>query len=126
MDIYWIGEKVDTTGAYNSVIDHGELFKRVHDKIDTPLYRFETRFGQYVYISDYYTIGTIEELVREYAYAELTTLLYELLLGHIGMISFLHKVSLHTARVRDKGYRAGVEQAQKDIRYALGLEEDKL
>lgn len=126
MDIYWIGEKVDTTGAYDSVIDHGELFKRVHDKIDTPLYRFETRFGQYVYISDYYTIGTIEELVREYAYAELTTFLYELLLGHIGMISFLHKVSLHTARERDEGYRQGIVRAQKDIREALGLEEDKL
>jgi len=124
MDIYWIGDKVDTTGAYNSVIEHGELFKRVHDKIDTPLYRFESRFGQYVYISDCYTIGTIEELVREYAYAELTTFLYELLLGHIGMISFLHKVSLHTARERDDGYRQGISRAQKDIREALGLEED--
>ncbi|MEB9013959.1 hypothetical protein P4H82_27710 [Bacillus cereus] len=126
MDIYWIGEKVDTTGAYNSVIDHGELFKRVHAKIDTPLYRFETRFGQYVYISDYYTIGTIEELVREYAYAELTTFLYELLLGHIGTIGFLHRISLHTSRERDEGYRQGIARAQKDIREALGLEEDKL
>ncbi|AGY48636.1 hypothetical protein Spock_236 [Bacillus phage Spock] len=126
MAIYWIGEKVDTTGAYNSVIEHGELFKRVHDKIDTPLYRFESRFGQTVYISEPYTIGTLEQIINEYSYAELTTFLYETLIMQRGMISFLHSISLHTARERDEGYRAGIERAQKDIREALGLEEDKL
>lgn len=124
MSIYWIGEKIDITGAYNDVIEHGELFKRVHDKLDTPLYKFESRFGQTVYISDYHTIGSIEELVGEYSYAELTTFLYELLIGHIGMITFLHSIALRTSRVHDDGYRAGIERAQKDIRVSLGLEED--
>ena len=124
MNIYWIGEKIDTTGAYNDVIEHGELFKRVHDKIDTPLYKFESRFGQTVYISEPYTIGTLEQIINEYSYAELTTFLYELLIGHVGMTTFLHSISLRTSRVRDNGYRAGIERAQKDIRVALGLEED--
>ncbi|QVW28922.1 hypothetical protein [Bacillus phage SWEP1] len=124
MSIYWIGEKIDITGAYHDVIEHGELFKRVHDKLGTPLYKFESRFGQTVYISEPYTIGSIEELVGEYAYAQLTTLLYELLIEHIGMINFLHGIALRTSRVHDDGYRAGIERAQKDIREALGLEED--
>lgn len=124
MSIYWIGEKIDITGAYNDVIEHGELFKRVHDKLDTPLYKFESRFGQTVYISEPYTIGTLEQLINEYAYAELTTFLYETLIMQIGMINFLHSIALRTSRVHDDGYRAGIERAQKDIREALGLEED--
>ncbi|QEM43298.1 hypothetical protein CHOTACABRAS_244 [Bacillus phage Chotacabras] len=124
MDIYWIGVKIDTTGAYEDVIEHGELFKRVHDKIETPLYKFESRFGQTVYISEPYTIGTLEQLINEYAYAELTTFLYETLIMQIGMLNFLHSISLHTSYERSAGYVEGKERAQKDIREALGIEED--
>lgn len=124
MNIYWIGVKIDTTGAYEDVIEHGELFKRVHDKLDTPLYKFESRFGQTVYISEPYTIGTLEQLINERAYAELTTFLYETLIMQIGMIYFLHSISLHTSYERSAGYVEGKEQAQKDIREALGIEED--
>ncbi|UNA01642.1 hypothetical protein MG295_00225 [Bacillus phage vB_BcgM] len=123
MSIYWVGEKIETTGAYEDVIDHGEIFKRVHDKIDTPLYRFETRFGQYVYISEKYTIGTIEQLVGEKAYGELTIFLYETLLIRIGMLTFLRDISLHTSKERSDGYQKGVERAQRDFRWAIGLEE---
>ncbi|AIF72122.1 hypothetical protein LD11_gp246 [Bacillus phage Riley] len=124
MSVHWIGEKIDTTGAYKDTIEHGEIFKRVHDTLGTPLYRFESRFGQIVYISEKYTIGTIEQLINEYSYAELTTFLYETLIMQIGMINFLHSISLHTSRERSAGYVEGVERAQRDIREALGLEED--
>ncbi|AMW62285.1 hypothetical protein PHRODO_244 [Bacillus phage Phrodo] len=125
MSVHWIGEKIETTGIYPQALeDQNELFVRVAEPATPNLYKFISRFGQVVYISDYYTIGSIRELVREKAYKELYTFLYELLIGQIGMIEFLHSISLHTAKERSDGYSEGKQRAQRDIREALGLEED--
>ncbi|AGT13594.1 hypothetical protein BigBertha_243 [Bacillus phage BigBertha] len=125
MSIYWIGEEISTSGMYPQALeDQNELFVRVAEPATPNLYKFISRFGQVVYISDYYTIGSIRELVREKDYKGLYTFLYELLIGQIGMIEFLHSIHLHTAQERSSSYSEGRQRAQKDIREALGLEED--
>lgn len=119
---YWIGDKINCSGTYEAVEEGSELSKRFSDGYYVPyLYKHTTRFGDFIYISDPHTIGSIEEYIKDEDFGGLTVFLYEQAIEIMGMINFLHSIELQRCVDRDESYKKGSEMARSKIRNALGL-----
>lgn len=121
-ETYWIGEQINTSGVYEPIEEGSELSKRLSDGYYVPyLYKHMTRFGDFIYISDPHTIGSIDEYIKDEDFGGLTIFLYKQAINIMGMINFLHSIELQRCVDRDESYKEGRERAKSTIRNALGL-----
>lgn len=119
----WIGEEVNTTGAYIKTTC-SEVIER-HRKsgdTDTPrLYRFTSRFDEIYYISDEEIVTKLAELLEKDDSAETYEYLYNLIAQRFGMANLLVNIGHKIARERDAGYKLGKKILQQKMRDILGM-----
>ncbi|PEN97755.1 hypothetical protein CN553_11930 [Bacillus cereus] len=117
----WIGEKVNTTGAYikTSCL---ELIERHRNSTKTKrLYKFKSRFHEEYYISDEEITEKIAEILERGNSAEIYEYLYGLIIEKFGVVDFILNVGHEIARERNNGYLEGKRQMRKDIKELLEI-----
>ncbi|WP_168898330.1 hypothetical protein [Bacillus sp. ISTL8] len=117
----WIGEKINTTGAY---IRTGCLEVLERHRISTKtkrLYKFESRFDEVYYISDEEITEKIAELIKKDNSGEIYEYLYSLIIEKFGVLDFILNVGHKISRERNEGYLEGKRQMRKDIKKLLEI-----
>lgn len=100
-----------------------ELYVLSNCGVDIPnIYRWDTRYGFPVYITDTAVLNTINHNLENNDILSLHDFLYTLLINHIGTLKYLKVVDTYIEITTDTAYKSGITDKQKEIVKALGLE----
>lgn len=86
------------------------------------IYRWDTRYGFSVYITDVSVIKTINHNLENKDILALHDFLYTLLLNHIGTMDFIRVLDSFIEISLRESYNKGLSDKQSEIQKALGIQ----